>query len=177
MTFSSWRDLPPGLPMHHHCLATVEQHHDPKHWPDASQLRPHFVGWTPGAVVDWIRQTIKQHLPDATDEHRPWVEDALEPQPLPDGVPDLYPPKWKRITGTLQMGRWMIQTHQLGIGRKLVIQVIGYADAGSPRNVNGIDYEVCQQHRRRSDEPYQGLTEWQTAHAAKYGSLYAAYQP
>lgn len=158
MTVRSWGDVPPGMPVHHHCLATIELHHDPKYWTDASSTRPGHVAWTSGEVVEWVHSTLKQHLPEATGEHRQWIEEAL----------DHEAPRWARLANSARTGRWMMDTFQLSTGRKLVFQVLGYADAGAPARG---DYQVCSQHRRPADHAYEGLTAEQTEHFGRYGLL------
>lgn len=160
MTVRSWGDVPPGMPVHHHCLVTIEQHHDPKLWTDASTTRPSLVAWTSDEVVEWVHSTLKQHLPEATGENRQWIEDAL----------DHSAPRWERLANSAQCGRWMMDTFQLSTGRKLVFQILGYADAGSPAYGN---HEVCTQHPRPSARPYEGLTTEQAEHFDRYGLQYA----
>lgn len=132
MTFTSRADVPAGIPVHHHCLATIEKHHDPKFWADASTVRPQLLAWSAEAVVGWVRERMLEHLPGAGDEYGRWIKDALAEDH----------PRWSRLANTLQRGRWWMDTFQLGTGRKLVFQVIGYADA------------ACQHERRPSGHPY-----------------------
>lgn len=162
MTFSRWGDIPAGMHAHFHCLATLELHHDPKFWTDASATPPDYIAWNPDDLVAWAREQCEKHLPDVVEPHLSYWEEWL-----PAGSE-----RWAHLYRTAQMGRWAIHAEQIRPGRKLVLQMVCYADPGSPTGFGGKRYEVCGQHRRPAGKPYTGLTASQREHFEKYSALY-----
>jgi hypothetical protein len=185
---TSWPDVPPGMPVHHHCVVSVEHSHHPKHWVDASTAAADLVAWQYPDAVQWVHDKLVNHYDEATpDRDGGRIDDLLDAYveaQVGDGVDhyryrpagtDWYcPTLWERLPQVLQMGRWVLETFQLAPGRKLVLQILGYADTGQPEGVNGKAYAVCQHCQRPNDKPYLGLTADQAEHFGKYGALYAS---
>lgn len=173
VTVESWGNVPPGMPVHHHCVVAVEWAADPRYWTDASTATPDLVAWQPDDAVSWVRDQLTAYREEA---------EAGRDQPLIDADLAAYddPPKsdlphlWDRLRATLRMGRWAMEPYQLGFRRKLVMQILCFADQGQPSGINGKRYTVCRQHARPADQPYLGLTEDQEEHFTRYGSLYVA---
>lgn len=185
MTFRSWGDVPAGMPVHHHCVVSIERSHDPKRWVDASTEAPDLVSWQYPDAVAWVYDQLVKHRDEATaGALQESVDERLDGY-LPaetgtgadhyryrNGVGAYCPTIWERLPQTFQSGRWAIEAFQLGIGRKLVLQILGYADRGQPAGVNGKTYAVCDRHQRPAELPYLGLTRGQAEHFGKYASLY-----
>ena len=189
MTVRSWGDVPPGMPAHHHCVVSIEGAHHPKHWTDASTAPADLVAWQYPDAVAWVYGQLVEHRDQATDDadrkpsNRDVIDEALdaylEAQVGPDvdhyryrppGSAYYCPNLWEWLPQVLQMGRWTMDTFQLAPGRKLVLQILGYADRGQPEG----SYEVCQHCRRPDDKPHLGLTTSQARHFGQYGALYAS---
>lgn len=185
MTVSSWGRVPPGMPVHHHCVVSVESGHDPKMWVDASTVTPVHVAWQYQDAVTWLYEQLVEHQPQAVDEYRAHIDAAVETYVSPLVDPDADPHHggsakgpsslWERVPRTLQSGEWIMEPFQIGPGRKLVLQVLGYADGDQPsdrQHPADRGYEVCGRHSRPSDKPYLGLSRRQSEHYDRYGRLY-----
>jgi len=173
------------MPMHHHCVVSIEGAHDPKHWVDASTTAADLVAWQCPDAVAWVYDQLLEHrdqaVNDAKHKHQEAIDDLIDAylpaQVGPDvdhyryrnGAGSYCPSMWERLPQVLQMGRWVIDTFQLAPGRKLVLQILGYADRGQPEGA----YQVCRHCQRPDDKPYLGLTTDQAEHFGKYGALYA----
>lgn len=164
------------MPAHHHCVLSIEGAHHPKHWVDAAQATPHLVAWQPEDAVSWVHDQLVKHRDQADDSRdRGAIDEALACYSAPP-VPGELPRLWARLRGSLSQGRWTIETYQLESRRKLVLQILGYADQGQPPQFQGKEYAVCNQHRRPEEFPYLGLGEEDWQHSTHYGSLYTAVQ-
>lgn len=121
----SWQDIPEGTPFHLHCVASIEGAHHPKHWVNASEVRPNLVAWSAEEAVAWVRDQMLKHRDEASERYDRAVMDetlALYDQPPTDGIPTL----WNRLRGSLARGRWATETYQLEARRKLVMCVLGF---------------------------------------------------
>ncbi|ASO19518.1 hypothetical protein FHR81_000804 [Actinoalloteichus hoggarensis] len=120
MTVSSWGDVEPGVPAHHHCLATMETAADPKHWTDASAAEPTLVAWSAGEVVEWVRLQLDSHAAEAKPEFGDGARmthalAAYDPTPAPLSTwPSTHLPNlWERLSSTTSRGRWAMETWKL----------------------------------------------------------------
>ena len=183
MTVSSWGQVPPGMPVHHHCVGSVEAGRDPTMWVDASTAEPALVAWQYPDAVAWVHDQLVEHQREAVADFRAHIDDVIADYvparvgPETDHYRDVgaVPSLWQRLPDTLQRGDWAMEVFQLGLGRKLVLQLLGYADGDQPAGrqpVGWRDYEVCGRHARPRDKPYLGLTRRQAEHYARYGALY-----
>lgn len=162
MAVNAWSDVPAGMAAHHHCVVSVELSGDPRHWVDASETAPDLVAWQPQDVAAWVRDQLDKYRGEAHQEKDlPRIDEDLSSY---DDGSDM----WSRLVATLQQGRWWMHTYQLSVGRKLVLQVLSYADAGQPAGVRSRRYVVCNRHQRPDDKPYLGLTDEQESHFAHY---------
>lgn len=167
----SWGDVPPGMPVHHHCVLSIEGAHHPKHWVDAANATPHFVAWQPQDAVSWVREQLIKHRDQANESRdRGWIDETLACYQVPP-VPGELPRLWGRLRGSLSRGGWTIETYQLESRQKLVFQILGYADQGQPSQSPGREYTICSQHRRPEESPYLGLGEEDRRHFIHYGSI------
>lgn len=182
MTVSSWSRVPPGMPVHHHCVVSVESGHDPKMWVDASTVTSALVAWQYPDAVAWVYEQLIEHQGQAADEYRAHIDSAIETYTPPDVGADVNhhrgvgaPSLWERLPQSLQSGDWVMEPFQIGPGRKLVLQVLGYADSDQPsgrQHPADRSYEVCGRHSRPSGKQYLGLTRNQADHFGRYGRLY-----
>lgn len=166
MTVSSWKDVPAGTPCHHHCVVSVEYASDPSRWVDASTAAPDPLVWQYPDAITWVREQLEQHRELAEPHNQVVIDDRLSRFTEPDTTAvDHYasreygyiPTTWAWLTQTLQHGGWVMLTFQLSPGRKLVMQLLGFAD------------DRCRnQHARPADKPYLGLNKFQEMHAAQY---------
>lgn len=139
----TWGDIPPGIPFHLHCVVSMEGAHHPKHWTDASTARPDFVTWSAEEAVAWVRDQMIQHCGEASEQYdRKVIDETLALYDAPE-VPGELPTLWNRLRASLARGRWATETYQLESRRKLVMQILGYADQPSDSKV-----AVCTQHRQ-----------------------------
>lgn len=180
---SSWGQVPPGMPMHHHCVVSVESSPDPGRWVDPSAVPPALVAWQYPDAVGWVREQIEEYARQADDAHRTvferWLESYRPAAVGPDadhhylreaGATEHVPTLWERLPQALQVGDWVSEGEWLSPGRRLCLQVIGYADQGQPAGWGGRRYQVCHSHRRPSDQPYLGLNAAQVAHYGRFGA-------
>lgn len=184
MTFSSWGDVPAGMPAHHHCVVSIERAHDPKHWTDPSKAEPDLVAWQYPDAVAWVHAQLAAHRDEAAGDLQSVIDERLDSyvpaQIGPDvdhhryrnGAASYCPSTWERLPQTLQTGGWVAEAFQLGTGRKLVLQILGYADSGQRASATGVGrpYAVCGQHQRPTESPYLGLTRGQADHFQLYST-------
>src|SRR5436190_23447977 len=78
MTVRSWGDVPPGMPMHHHCVVSIEGAHDPKHWVDASTVAADLVAWQYPDAVQWVHDQLVKHRDDAVNGHQEAIDDLID---------------------------------------------------------------------------------------------------
>ncbi|APU20973.1 hypothetical protein [Actinoalloteichus sp. GBA129-24] len=166
MTVSSWGDVTPGVPAHHHCLATLEYASDPARWADASTEKPTLVAWSPSEVITWVREQIAEHVDEAVrsegGEGTSMAEllDLYSADPAPLGSWEALPNLWERLGNSTSRGGWAMETWKLSSGRRLVLQVLSYADRGQPPGeTRGRLYEVCRSHNRPAEVPYRAPAE------------------
>lgn len=185
---TSWAQVPPGMPMHHHCVVSIESSPDPGRWVDPSSVAaPALVAWQYPDAVAWVREQIEEHARQADDARRPvfdgWLADYrpaavgsdADHHFLREPGSDWHVPSlWERLPETLQVGDWVSEGDFLSPGRRLAIQVIGYADQGQPTGWGGRRYQVCHAHRRPADKPYLGLNAALSEHYGRFGPLYEA---
>lgn len=147
MSVESWRDIPEHVAAHHHCVASVERHHDPRRWVDASATRPDLVAWTVQDATEWIRHQLTSHLDGAAEAGQQMLTKRLDTfravPPWDAQFGPGLPTFWERLHTALAAGRWCIEAFQLGPGRKLVLQLLTYADWGQPVG----DWAACRSHR------------------------------
>ncbi|MBB5156744.1 hypothetical protein [Saccharopolyspora phatthalungensis] len=174
MTVSSWGDVPPGVPMHHHCVVSIESSAEPRNWVDASTAEPALVAWQPGEVLQWVHDQLAEHVESSDDCYgrRGVIDDALchlcadrrtarahcRVDPGSVGVDGEHAAD----------GRWTMTQYGLTMGRALTIQVLGYADADQRSGAGGRRYEVCRKHQRPADRPYLGLADSQREHVEQF---------
>lgn len=179
-----WVDVPAGIPVHHHCVVSIESSHDPKNWVDHHVVATNHVAWTYPDAVAWVHDQLIAHHADTIDAYgfRADVESSLDgyvPAEIgpdvehhryrPAGSTHWCPSLWERLPQTFQLGRSATEAWQLSPGRKLALQVMPYADQDQPAGVGGRGYFVCTKHARPTDQPYLGLTTGQAELAARYG--------
>jgi hypothetical protein len=166
---------------------SIESSHDDKRWVDASTATPDLVAWQYPEAVEWVHQQFLAHRDSAAGEYRERIDEQLDAY-LPalvgpdvqhwrdyTGSGDYCPHLWERLPAALQGGGWAMEPYQLSPGRKLVMQILGFADRGQPAGLGPTGrppYEVCDRHERPSNKPYLGLTNRQREHYVKYDTLY-----